>query len=54
MAITLNSSKTETCYFLRDVWSDNLSTEKNLEINTRLVAESFSQFVDGLIPGQPD
>jgi len=52
--LCLDIADGKVCYFLRDVWSDNLSTEKNREINTRPVAESFSQFVSGLIPGEPD
>jgi hypothetical protein len=36
-------------YFVRDVWSDNISVEKNLEINTKPVTASFGGFVNALV-----
>lgn len=44
----LNIKDGSISYFIRDVWSDSISTEKNLEINTRPVADSFRVFVAGL------
>jgi hypothetical protein len=41
-------------YFIRDVWSDNLSVEKNLQVNTRFVTSSLSEFVCSLIPGEDE
>jgi hypothetical protein len=35
-------------FFVRDVWSDNLTNEQNLEANTRYVTSSLKEFVDGL------
>ena len=52
--LCLDIADGKVCYFLRDVWSEHLSTEKKLAINTRLVTESFSQFVDGLTSGESD
>ena len=36
------------CYFVKDVWSDNISTEKNWEINTDYVTDSISKFIENL------
>lgn len=41
-------------YFVRDVWSDNLNYEQNLKVNSRLIANSFSEFIDGLIENDDD
>jgi 7-cyano-7-deazaguanine synthase len=41
-------------YYLRDVWSEKLSAEKNFEINTRFMANSLSEFLNGLVPGEDD
>ena len=36
-------------YFVRDVWSDNISAQRNLEINTRYLTNSLFVFLDGLV-----
>jgi cell wall assembly regulator SMI1 len=36
-------------YFLKDVWSENISIEKNWEINTVYVAASLKLFIENLI-----
>lgn len=35
-------------YYVRDVWSENLSPEKNFLVNSKFLSESFNQFIDGL------
>lgn len=39
-------------FFLRDVWSENLSREQNWAANTRFVTDAFGKFVDGLEPSE--
>jgi len=41
-------------YFVRDVWSDNISIEKNLEINSIYVTDSIKTFVDNLTINDED
>ncbi|MCL1917644.1 MAG: SMI1/KNR4 family protein [Peptococcaceae bacterium] len=36
-------------YFVRDVWSDNLTAEENLSVNTTPIAPSFKYFIDNLM-----
>lgn len=38
-------------FFVRDVWSDNLTIEKNWIVNTRYVTTSFKSFIDNLAAG---
>lgn len=35
-------------YFVRDVWSENISVEENFKVNTRYITESINNFIDGL------
>lgn len=35
-------------FYVRDVWSDNISREKNFSINSKLIANSFTEFVSYL------
>ncbi len=45
----INLENGEVSYFVRDVWSENISVEKNLEINTKPVTTSFESFVKALV-----
>jgi len=35
-------------YFVRDVWSENLTAEENMDCNTQLLSSSFDEFLDKL------
>lgn len=50
----INHTNGKVCYVVRDVWSDNLTAQKNMEVNTRYLAASLPQFVDGLQPAEDD
>ncbi|CAK7027129.1 MAG: hypothetical protein DELT_02620 [Desulfovibrio sp.] len=39
----------EIYYFVRDVWSDNLTVDQNFKINSKRIAHSFMNFLDELV-----
>lgn len=46
--ICLHKSSGRIYYYVRDVWSDNISTEANFAKNTILIADSFTEFLSYL------
>lgn len=46
--ICLNLSDNKVYYYVRDVWSDNISTEKNFEVNSKCISPSFNYFIEHL------
>ena len=43
--ICLQKNSSRIYYYVRDVWSDNISTEANFAKNTILIADSFTEFL---------
>ncbi|WP_342365288.1 SMI1/KNR4 family protein [Escherichia sp. MOD1-EC7003] len=46
--VCLSLHDNKVYYYVRDVWSENISIEKNLEINSKLIAPSFTYFIKHL------
>ena len=46
--ICLHKNSGRIYYYVRDVWSDNISTEANFAKNTNLIADSFTEFLSYL------
>jgi len=46
--LCLNLDDGEVYYYVMDVWSGNISTEKNFEVNSTPISPSFSYFIDHL------
>ena len=47
--ICINLTTEEIVYFVRDVWIDSLTTEKNFQRNTRLMCSSFNELLESLV-----
>ena len=45
----INRDDGKIYYFIRDVWSEYLSVEDNLEINARFLSNSFDDFISKLV-----